>query len=155
MQANNGQPQEKKEEVITIQSEPSTQQQKKPAGKVTKYKAPESVNKSLSKGLQFAPFARNMVNADMYILFILGIVAIAMAQNRTTSWPWATVPGIYCIVLSLFLYVWHFVSEYSKEDKSVDAVLAPKGWPKPICMVLSAFNWNPIQCVFCAMYVVF
>ncbi|EFC46714.1 predicted protein [Naegleria gruberi] len=143
-----------KEETIEVKGTPTGGADNKSSSankKVTKYKPPESVNKALSKGLQFAPYARNMVNGDIYILFIFGIVAIAMAQDRTTSLPWATVPGIYCVVLSIFLYIWHFISEFTKTDKSVDSVLAPKGWPKIICMILSAFNYNPVQCVFCAI----
>ncbi|KAG2389437.1 hypothetical protein C9374_013997 [Naegleria lovaniensis] len=133
--------------TIEVANNSGQQQQKK----VTKYKAPESINKSLTKGLQFAPFARNLVNADIYILFIMGIVACAMAQDYSRSIPWALAPGIYCILLSIFLYIWHFISEFTKVDKSVDAVLAPKGWPKAVCMVLSAFNYNPVQCIFCAV----
>ncbi|KAL9651185.1 hypothetical protein ABK040_008256 [Willaertia magna] len=161
-------PTNKKEEVVTISDNltnntPTTnnttnanannntnnkQQQRRGT---TKFKAPESFNKSVTKGLEFAPYAKNMVNGNIYILFILGIVALAMAQNRIADLAFATIPGIYCICLSIFLYIWHFISEFDKEDKSVDAILSPKGWPGPICTVLSLFNLHAVQCVFCAL----
>ncbi|EFC45728.1 predicted protein [Naegleria gruberi] len=117
----------------------------------SKYKPPESMAVTLSKGLEFAPLARVLVNSNIYFLFIFGLVAILMAQDRSSSMAFTTAPGIYCIVLAIFIYIGHFVGEFTKQDKSVDSILRPRGWPQVVCITLSTFNLNPVQCVFCIM----
>ena len=115
------------------------------ASATSKYKPPKS--KSVTDGLQLAPFARYIVTANMYILFILGVIDLVMTQRMKYLGP-----GIYAILVSFLIYFWHFISDFNVEEKletSVEANLEPRGWPKWICFPLTIFANYLIQSILC------
>ena len=114
-----------------------------------RYKSRQKAN-PLFANLQFAPVARILQNGSIYILFICGFTALVMKPSDPV---WAsTLPGVYCILLSIVLYFWCFFSEYTQEDKSsVEAILNSNMWPKHVRQVLSAINRNEVQCALNAM----
>ena len=114
-----------------------------------RYKSRQKAN-PLFANLQFAPVARILQNGSIYILFICGFTALVMKPSDPV---WAsTLPGVYCILLSIILYIWCFFSEYTKEDKSsVESILNSNMWPKHVRQVLSVINRNEFQCALNAM----
>ena len=119
--------------------------------KSAKYKPPPK--KSVTAGLEFAPFARHIVTANMYILFLLGTVDLAMKQRMKFLGS-----GIYALCLCVIIYVWHFISDFNTQEKledNIDANLEPRGWPKIICVVLTFFANYLVQSIICVMMSVY
>ncbi|KAL9644617.1 hypothetical protein ABK040_015356 [Willaertia magna] len=132
---------EKKETSIVIEENHYTQNDKP-----TKYKTPKKTN-PLFVGLEFASVGRNLLISEIYILFICGIISVSM--DRTDPIWNTTIPGAYCLALSILIYIWGYISEFNKEDKSVEEILNPRQWPEKVRLVLGILNRNESQCIFC------
>lgn len=114
--------------------------------KQSKFKPPPQL--SVTDSLEFAPFARNVATASMYLLLMLGIVDLSMSQRMNYLGP-----GIYAICVAIFIYIWHFISDCNtveKLEEDVDANLDPRGWPKFVCVILTFFANYLIQGIGCA-----
>jgi hypothetical protein len=131
---------------IEIASQASSAATKNRNRASSKYKPVQK--KSISAGLQFAPFARHVATANIYILLMLGIVDLAMKQRMKFLGS-----GIYAICVAIIVYCWHFISDFNTQEKledSVEANLEPRGWPKIICIVLTFFANYLVQAILCA-----
>jgi hypothetical protein len=104
----------------------------------SKYKSPPQTN--VHSELEFAPYARHVAVATQYILVICGIITLGMTQRMTYLGP-----GIYCFCVAILLYVWHFIGEFNKVDKSSEGILENRGWPSIICKILTVLNHHAIS----------
>lgn len=55
-------------------------------------------------------------------------------------------PGIYCLLLPFFLSLQLWLSKFNKEDKSVEAYLEPREWPKCVTWPLTIWFSYWVQC---------
>eukprot|EP01027_Heterolobosea_sp_BB2_P002967 GEZU01004468.1.p1 GENE.GEZU01004468.1~~GEZU01004468.1.p1 ORF type:complete len:194 (-),score=27.93 GEZU01004468.1:201-782(-) len=125
-------------EVVTVPGEAGT-------GKTAKYKAPEQ--NQLSKGLQFAPFAKNATDSAIILLIGFGITSVATVDQYVKGeyylWWDSFAPGLYSICVGFFWMIVHFFGNYTKEDKSADA--STRYWHPAIRKTLSIFQLHLVR----------
>jgi hypothetical protein len=118
--------------AIPENKKPATEGRERAASKFT---PPQK--KGILDELQFAPYARHINTAMVYILVMCGIVTLAMTTRLQNLGP-----GIYSFLVAILIYVWHFIGDFNKVDKTSEGMLENKGWHPIICKILTILNHN-------------
>jgi hypothetical protein len=135
-------PPPKASEQVTI-AIPENKKEVKPEGRgrsTSKFTPPPK--KGILDELQFAPYARHVNTAMVYVLVMVGIVTLAMTTRMQNLGP-----GIYAFCAAILIYVWHFIGDFNKVDKTAEGMLENKGWPTIVCKVLTILNHNAFACI--------
>jgi hypothetical protein len=128
------------DQVKIVIDEPKKERQKDTKKEPSKFKPPDQ--KGILDELCFAPYARNVAVSMQYLLVMCGIVTLSMAKNVQNLGP-----GIYAILVAVLIYVWHFISDFNKVDKTSAGMLDDKGWHPIVCKVLTVLNHNAVAFV--------
>eukprot|EP01080_Neovahlkampfia_damariscottae_P006800 gene6800-10966_t len=139
--------------------------------RTNKYKAPESYTFSASKALQIAPLAFIISRYAQVLCICSGLIAIFMHEGLF-HFPMYFGPGIYTTLIPAngkknwtfltcikVIGLMNFMKQFSKVDKSTEAILDSKQWPKfitiPFDILLHHFTQGilmiliSVYCFFC------
>eukprot|EP00761_Pharyngomonas_kirbyi_P008740 gb/GECH01008752.1/.p1 GENE.gb/GECH01008752.1/~~gb/GECH01008752.1/.p1 ORF type:complete len:135 (+),score=15.06 gb/GECH01008752.1/:1-405(+) len=109
-----------------------------------KYKSPDELQATAN--LTFAPFGKNVSDGAVYLCWITGLITAAMDSRNVAV-------GCYTFGIGFIIAFLNWVSQFNKEDKSVNAILYPREWPKPIRLTLTFFQWNIVRFILFSLYV--
>jgi hypothetical protein len=104
--------------------------------------APKRWRKKCTTDYEFGPYARHVAHAAIYVLIILGVITLGMTTRMTYLGQ-----GIYAICVAIIIYIWHFIGDFNKVDRSTEAFLERRGWNKYVCKVLTILNHHAISFV--------
>lgn len=102
--------------------------------------APKRWRKKCTTDYEFGPYGRHVSHAAIYVLVLLGVITLGMTTRMAYLGQ-----GIYAILVAIIIYIWHFIGDFNKVDRSTEAFLESRGWNKYVCKVLTILNHHAIS----------